>query len=689
MKATISIFAVLAIALTVQAKPVDSAMHARITDGEIAKGDATPFTPIVTPVDNNCTDVTDAGVLPGSCCWGMPMSTIGMTDDFDNGGLCAGGEYSTGGGGQDSVVMFQPDANGLWNFWTCGTAGWDTTLQVFRDGGAGCPTTPAAWAAQAVGCNGDGCGAPPWESDLYVVLLAGETYYLVLDGWSAGYSGSATIVFYNSAPLCTNDAFCDDGLACTGAETCDHRYGPDPDSPGQCLPGPGSPCLSYQTCEEAAPYDCIDPDPCTVFDSGVQDSSYFGPPSTFAASRVFTDVAIREGGGRELISYDVCISGRNQALPPFDVTVQLWNVEPTTNGGGICLPSTPIPGTACTYTQAADVGGTPCHPYTCMVTPGAVIFDTESFLPTIETAPFNDTRCGIDLFIEMDVPDTTQSIGPGSCLGWPLMGHSPWVYVFDPESGGMQLFQLYDDSYAFGWWSGGDTNVQGYAVTSICTVPVGACCFDDGGCAYETDADCAAAGGTYDGLNTLPDPHLCVDDDGDGFFNTCDNCPLIANPTQADCNNDGEGNACDLDAGEVDGDGDGCCDNADACPADPYKCANSGQCGCGQDEIDTDGDGTMNCIDGCPLDAGKIAPGCCGCGFADTDVDGDGYMECAPNATPADPTCVDTCPNVDDAQFGPCDPGTIPTVSEWGLVVMALLLLVAGKVYFGRRTVTG
>jgi hypothetical protein len=34
-----------------------------------------------------------------------------------------------------------------------------------------------------------------------------------------------------------------------------------------------------------------------------------------------------------------------------------------------------------------------------------------------------------------------------------------------------------------------------------------------------------------------------------------------------------------------------------------------------------------------------------------------------------------------------CDPDfrPIPTVSEWGLVVLALMLLIGGKVYFGRR----
>ncbi len=79
------------------------------------------------------------------------------------------------------------------------------------------------------------------------------------------------------------------------------------------------------------------------------------------------------------------------------------------------------------------------------------------------------------------------------------------------------------------------------------------------------------------------------------------------------------------------------------------------------------------------------------------DSDGDG----------SDDQC-DNCPGVDDAVFGAkiCKPsgqscnsdvdclageiceaacvGEIPTVSEWGLVVLALLLLVAGKLYFGK-----
>ncbi len=47
------------------------------------------------------------------------------------------------------------------------------------------------------------------------------------------------------------------------------------------------------------------------------------------------------------------------------------------------------------------------------------------------------------------------------------------------------------------------------------------------------------------------------------------------------------------------------------------------------------------------------------------------------------PDCVDQCPGVDDAIFGPECEAAIPTTSEWGLLVLSLLLLTAGKVYFG------
>ncbi len=91
-------------------------------------------------------------------------------------------------------------------------------------------------------------------------------------------------------------------------------------------------------------------------------------------------------------------------------------------------------------------------------------------------------------------------------------------------------------------------------------------------------------------------------------------------------------------------------------------------------ERDQDGDGLDGvCGDECPQDANKEVPGICGCGVSDADDDGDGVAN-----------CVDVCPGADDDLFAPGCGDAIPTVSEWGLAVLALLLLVAGKVLFAR-----
>lgn len=42
-----------------------------------------------------------------------------------------------------------------------------------------------------------------------------------------------------------------------------------------------------------------------------------------------------------------------------------------------------------------------------------------------------------------------------------------------------------------------------------------------------------------------------IDSDADGFTDDKDNCISVSNPTQADTNNDGEGDACDVDDAPV------------------------------------------------------------------------------------------------------------------------------------------
>jgi len=117
-----------------------------------------------------------------------------------------------------------------------------------------------------------------------------------------------------------------------------------------------------------------------------------------------------------------------------------------------------------------------------------------------------------------------------------------------------------------------------------------------------------------------------------------------------DCNDSGLPDAC-----EPDGDGDGVPDVCDPCPHD--------------NPDDFDGDGACNSSDECPYDPDKILAGDCGCGNPEDDADGDGV-----------PDCIDLCPGVDDTIYAPDCTETIPTVSTWGLTILALLLITAAKV---------
>jgi len=129
---------------------------------------------------------------------------------------------------------------------------------------------------------------------------------------------------------------------------------------------------------------------------------------------------------------------------------------------------------------------------------------------------------------------------------------------------------------------------------------------------------------------------------------------------------------------DQDTDGDGTADAVDACPMDPLKAEDAGDCGCNVPDADTDGDGVLNCLDNCPDDANKAEPGECGCGEPDIDSDGDDVLDCndgcednpdktAPGICGCDTpdsdsdndgvlgcndACSDTPPNADVDEFG-------------------------------------
>ena len=86
--------------------------------------------------------------------------------------------------------------------------------------------------------------------------------------------------------------------------------------------------------------------------------------------------------------------------------------------------------------------------------------------------------------------------------------------------------------------------------------------------------------GTANDLPTL----RALDGDGDGFANTVDNCPDVANPDQNNTDGDADGNACD-----ADDDNDNRPDISDAFPTNATEWA------------DTDGDGTGDNADNCHI----------------------------------------------------------------------------------------
>jgi len=178
-------------------------------------------------------------------------------------------------------------------------------------------------------------------------------------------------------------------------------------------------------------------------------------------------------------------------------------------------------------------------------------------------------------------------------------------------------------------------------ISEVCdhpSLPAGTACGDP------ADTDC-------DGLDTC-----------DGFGTCLDNleppgtpCPDDGSPCTDDvCDGDG---TCEHPIDETnDPDSDGVCTADDNCPvvASPAQ-------------IDQDGDGQGDACDPCPIDNPD-------------DIDGDGV--CGSD---------DLCPGEDDTidednNTTPDCLENIPAVSDWGLVVLTLLLLTAWKIHFGRRT---
>ncbi len=154
----------------------------------------------------------------------------------------------------------------------------------------------------------------------------------------------------------------------------------------------------------------------------------------------------------------------------------------------------------------------------------------------------------------------------------------------------------------------------------------------------------------------------------DGFAASSVECRASAGVCDVAENCTGTGAACPANgfvaAGQICRPSQGDCDVAEACSGSGADCpANGFQSG----NVCRASTGPCDPQETCPGDAAN----CPSDSTITTCANGDG--------------CCNTAAGCNGDNDNDCPPTAIPTVSEWGLAILALLLLVAGKLYFGRR----
>lgn len=335
-------------------------------------------------------------------------------------------------------------------------------------------------------------------------------------------------------------------------------------------------------------------------------------------------------------SIDTLNFGNVQALPDLEVATL-----PCDSDEDCLCAYTSIPGDLndCADFAAINPGSCTCSAATCVGTPGGCTIEASAY---IDSANPDFLLSGRSHFLAVSLLQEIAMVGVD-------LANNGGVPEFDVETGrtspyyvGTLLLQITDEATGLytidllqvadpsGFASG--TFLRDQFAVPLPTPVVLPAAFNLGDFVTDSDQD-----GVPDVIDNCPATSNAdqSDLDGDGLGDVCDNCPGVSNPDQSDADGNGVGDACD-----------------GTCCLQDGNCVRRGQ-------------------ETCFALGGRLAPPGTSC---EGDADGDGFFG-----------VCDRCPGVDDAVFAPECTDAIPAASEWGLVVLTLLLLIGGKMLFGSR----
>ncbi len=496
---------------------------------------------------------------------------------------------------------------------------------------------------------------------------------------------------------CVADGDCDDGLFCTGVETCNIDTcvaGVDPCSAGETCDEIADTCFVAIDCNSNGIHDELD-----ITDGTSADENVNGIPDEcdecvvdgdcsnglFCDGAEFCIVDLCTNGAVPCVAGQICDEGSDICLPNGadcnanaigDATDIAGATSDDANSNGI-----PDECDACVVDADCDDGAYCNGAESCDIdvcTNGAIPCDVgqlcdEEFdvcLPDGDDCNTNGVGDTFDLalgtsadlnsngvpdecdecVVDVDCDDGLYCTGIETCN----------IDACEPGSGPCLAGQTCDEASDSCDPTGADCNSNGIGDTTDIAEGTSLDCDSNG----VPDA-CDIAVGSVDDCNLNAIPDHCdllsgesFDCNANGALDECD----VAGGTSADCDTNGVPDDC-----QADDDGDGVIDACDLCPDTPQGLV-MGEDGCplalgpccffgeiciddrlenectvlegtymGDGftcELDPDGDGVTGCEDLCPLDGAKSDPGICGCGVSDADSDSDGLVD-----------CVDRCPN--------------------------------------------